>query len=66
MYNCMTYLFDELGEFLVESQIDHGPVLACQLNPEMRDKRRTPPTTKIALKSLALTSLILIVSFQTF
>jgi hypothetical protein len=27
MYNCMTYLLNELGEFLIESQIDHGSVL---------------------------------------
>jgi hypothetical protein len=50
----MTYLLNELGEFLVESQINHGSVLAYQLNPEKRDKEMYTTNNK---DSLEITSL---------
>jgi hypothetical protein len=37
----MTYLLNELGEFLVESQINHGSVLPYQLTPEKRQETYT-------------------------
>jgi hypothetical protein len=64
--HCMSYLLNELGELLVDSQVHHRSVLHISTNSSDNGRVLTPPTTKIALKSLALTSLILIVSFQTF
>jgi hypothetical protein len=50
----MTYLLDELGEFLVESQINHRSVLVYQLNTE---KERQETYTTNNKDSLEITSL---------